>query len=470
MRLLVGLTLWLVALSHGAVAQTGATPPLPSDAEVRRILAQRIDAHRQSVGIVVGIVEPHARRVIAHGSPGKGNDGPLDGDTLFEIGSITKVFTALLLTDMAQRGEVKLDDPVAKHLPAATKVPQRDDRAITLADLATHTSGLPRMPANFSSRDLANPYADYAADLLYAYLSSHELTRTPGAGFEYSNTGFGLLGHALALRAGMDYEALVETRICRPLGMKSTRIALSPELRARLAAGHDADLSPVANWDFAVLAGTGALRSSANDLLTFLAANLGFTKSPLAEAMAAMLTVQRPTGGFFVDTALGWTVDARGGGEIIWKNGGTGGYRSFIGYSRKARAGVVVLANATAGIDDIGLHLLDSRFRLAAPPGFPKEATVDAGVLDRHVGRYELTPQFVLTISRDGDRLFAQATGQQRFRLYPISDRNFFYKVVEAQMTFEIDGQGRTVGLTLHQNGVSRRAKRIEEGAAKKAP
>ena len=143
--------------------------------------------------------------------------------------------------------------------------------------------------------------------------------------------------------------------------------------------------------------------------------------------------MQRPTGGFFVDSALGWTVDTRGGGEIIWKNGGTGGYRSFIGYSRKARAGVVVLANATAGIDDIGLHLLDLRFRLAAPPGFPKEATVDASVLDRHVGRYELSPQFVLTITRDGDRLFAQATGQQRFRLYPISDRKFFYKVVEAQ-------------------------------------
>ncbi len=134
-----------------------------------------------------------------------------------------------------------------------------------------------------------------------------------------------------------------------------------------------------------------------------------------------MLTVQRPTGGFFVDSALGWTVDARGGGEIIWKNGGTGGYRSFIGYSRKARAGVVVLSNATAGIDDIGLHLLDSRFRLAGPLGFPKEATVDASVLDRHVGRYELSPHFVLTITRDGDHLFAQATGQQRFKL--VSDQ-----------------------------------------------
>ena len=97
-------------------------------------------------------------------------------------------------------------------------------------------------PRIFQAGTCANPYADYAAGLLYAYLSSHELTRTPGAGFEYSDTGFGLLGHALARRAGMDYEALVETRICRPLGMKSTRIALSPELRARLAAGHDADL------------------------------------------------------------------------------------------------------------------------------------------------------------------------------------------------------------------------------------
>jgi D-alanyl-D-alanine-carboxypeptidase/D-alanyl-D-alanine-endopeptidase len=305
MRLLLGLALCLVALSNGAVAQTGATPPLASDAEVRAILAERIDAHKQSVGIVVGIVEPSGRRVIAHGSAGKSGARPLDGDTLYEIGSITKVFTALLLADMAQRGEVKLDDAVAKHLPTEVKVPQRDDRAITLVDLATHTSGLPRMPANFPSRDLTNPYADYTAGLLYAYLSSHALTRTPGAGFEYSNTGFGLLGHALSRRAGIDYETLVETRICQPLGMKSTRIALSPELRTRLAAGHDVDLMPAANWDFAVLAGTGALRSSANDLLTFLAANLGLTKSTLAEAMAAMLTVRRPAREFFVDTALG---------------------------------------------------------------------------------------------------------------------------------------------------------------------
>jgi CubicO group peptidase (beta-lactamase class C family) len=368
---------------------------------------------------------------------------------------------------MAQRGEVRLDDPVAKYLPAEVKVPQREDRAITLADLATHTSGLPRMPANFRSRDPTNPYVDYTAPQLYEYLSSHELTRTPGARFEYSNTGLGLLGHALARRAGVDYEALVEARICRPLGMASTRIALGPELRARLATGHDADLSPVANWDFAVLAGTGALRSSANDLLTFLAANLGSTGSPLAEAMRAMLSVQRPTG-FFLGSALGWTVDTRGGAEIVWKDGGTGGYRSFIGYVAQAKRGVVVLSNATAEIDDIGLNLLDSRFRLAAPPHYPREAAVAASVLEAHVGRYELRPNFVMTVTREGERLFSQVTGQQRFRIYAMSERKFFYKVVEAQLTFETDGKGRSIALVLHQNGVNHRAKRADGDGAKK--
>jgi CubicO group peptidase (beta-lactamase class C family) len=460
--LLLGFALWLAALATDAAAQTDALPAIPSEAEIRKILAERIDVHKQSMGIVVGVIERGERRVLAHGRLGKDSTRPLDGDTLYEIGSITKVFTALLLTDMAQRGEVRLEDSIAKYLPAEVKVPQRDGRAITLVDLATHTSGLPRMPANFRSQDPANPYIDYRANQLYEYLASHELTRAIGAKYEYSNTGFGVLGHALARRAGVDYEALVEARICRMLGMASTRIALSPELRARLAVGHDADLSPVANWDFAVLAGTGALRSSANDMLTFLAANLGLKDSPLAEAMRAMLSVRRPAWGFFVDTALAWVVDTRGGGEIIWKNGGTGGYRSFIGYAAQAQRGVVVLSNATAEIDDIGLHLLDTRFRLAAPPQFPKEAVVGAKVLEAHVGRYELGSNRFMTITREGDRLFSQVTGQQRYRIYAMSDRKFFYKVVEAQITFDTDDKGRTIALVQHQNGLNHRAKRVE--------
>src|SRR5271157_808540 len=176
----------VVTLIAGAAAQSVPESSLPKDSEIRQILTDRIDVQHQSVGIVVGIIGPEGRRVIAYGHLDKGDPRPLDGDTIFEIGSVTKVFTSLLLADMAKRGEVALDDPVAKYLPPTVKMPERDGRSITLVDLATHTSGLPRMPTNFSPKDPANPYADYSVEQLYQFLSAYQLTRDIGSQFEYS--------------------------------------------------------------------------------------------------------------------------------------------------------------------------------------------------------------------------------------------------------------------------------------------
>src|SRR5215470_2283012 len=214
---LLAYTFGLIALAAGASAQSAS--PVPSDDEIRKILVDRIDVRHQSVGIVVGVISPEGRRIVAYGQLEKGDPRPLNGDTLFEIGSTTKVFTSLLLADMVQRGEVKLDDPVSKYLPPDVKVPERNGRAITLVDLATHTSGLPRMPSNFAPKDPGNPYADYTLDQLYRFLSSYQLTRDIGSQYAYSNMGAALLGNALARGAGTDYEALVRSRICDPLGM-----------------------------------------------------------------------------------------------------------------------------------------------------------------------------------------------------------------------------------------------------------
>jgi CubicO group peptidase (beta-lactamase class C family) len=390
----------------------------PGDDEIRKILTQRVDEFHQSVGMVVGTIDPNGRRVVSYGALEKDDPRVLNGDTVFEIGSVTKVFTSLLLSDMVQRGEVALTDPVSRYLPAGVKVPQRNGRQITLQDLATHTSGLPRLPDNFKPKDMANPYADYSVAQLYEFLSSYELTRDIGSQYEYSNLGGGLLGHVLALRAGMDYEALVRARITGPLKMNSTGIALSPEMKARMAIGHDSRLKTVANWDLPTLAGAGALRSDANDMLTFLAANLGITKTPLAEAMAAMLNVRRPTGTPGLEVALAWHVltSKEQDRTIVWHNGGTGGYRSFIGYDPKARVGVVVLSNAmtTTGVDDIGMHLLNPKAPLLdasafLPPKERKQIAVDPRLFDKYAGRYQLAPNFILTVTREGDRLFAKS-------------------------------------------------------------
>ena len=306
---LLAVAIWM----PGGSAQTAAGSVVPADSEIRGILTQRVDEFHQSVGIVVGMIGPDGRKVVSYGALAKGDPRVIDGDTVFEIGSVTKVFTALLLSDMVQRGEVALTDPVSKYLPAAVRMPQRNGKQITLQDLATHTSGLPRLPSNLKPKDASNPYADYSVAQLYEFLSSYELQRDIGSKYEYSNLGGGLLGHALALRAQMDYEALVRARITGPLGMKNTSIALSPGMKARLAAGHDAKLNPVANWDLTTLAGAGALRSTANDMLTFVAANLGYKKTALAPAMAAMLDVRRPSGVPGLDVALAWHVFSTSG-------------------------------------------------------------------------------------------------------------------------------------------------------------
>jgi D-alanyl-D-alanine-carboxypeptidase/D-alanyl-D-alanine-endopeptidase len=354
-------------LISDARAQSLPESPVPPDSEIRRILVDRIDGAWKGVGIVVGVIEPKGTRVVAYGTLDQGDKRPLNGDTIFEIGSVTEVFTSLLLADMVQRGEVALSDPVAKYLPEGVKVPERGGRRITLEDLATHTSGLPRLPSNLKPANPANPYADYSAERLYEFLSAYKMWRDIGSGFEYSNLGGGLLGHALARRAGMSYEALATSRIAQPLHMRSTRITLSAEMQVRLAVGHNAALAAVPNFDYQALAGTGALRSSANDLLVFVAANLGYAKSPLAPAMAAMLKVRRPTTIPGTEMALGWVVASDG---IVWRNGSTAGYRSFVGYDPKSRTGVAVLSNTftNTGLNDIGMHLLDARIPLANPP------------------------------------------------------------------------------------------------------
>jgi CubicO group peptidase (beta-lactamase class C family) len=455
-----------VLLSLFAVSTVAAPGALPSDVEVKKILADRIDAQGEGVGIVVGLIDPDGRRIVAHGTLDR-DDRTVDGDTLFEIGSATKAFTALLLADAVARGEVALGDPVAKLLPSGVTVPERGGKKIALVDLATHTSALPRLPSNLAPADASNPYADYGEKQLYEFLGGHELTRDIGIRYEYSNLAPGLLGFALALRAGTDYETLVRTRITGPLGMKSTTIALGDDLRARLAPGHDREGKRAANWDFDALAGAGALRSTANDLLTFLAANLGLVESPLAPAMASMVKTRRPSGTPGLEIALGWHVFVRDGREIVWHNGGTGGYRSFVGFDPKSRAGVVVLSNmfTAAGVDDIGRHLLDSAIPLAQPPKKRSEIAVDPALLERYAGEYELAPGFLLTVTREGGRLFAQVTGQPKAEIFAESLKEFFYKVVDAQITFEAGESGPATGLVLHQGGRDIPAKRVGDAA-----
>jgi serine-type D-Ala-D-Ala carboxypeptidase/endopeptidase len=436
----------LVASSPAAAVAQSAFPP---DAAIQAMLEQRVSDGR-AAGIVVGLIEADgSTRILSAGTAGPGRT--LGGGSIFEIGSITKVFTGVLLAEMARGGVVSLDEPVARLLPAEATVPTRGGRQITLEQLSSQNSGLPRLPGNLRPTDPLNPYADYTVAQLYEFLAGYTLPRDPGAHFEYSNLGVGLLGHALALRAGMGYEALLRERVLDPLGMEDTGITLSPDARARAAAPHEVGGDTVPLWDLPTLAGAGALRSTMHDMLRFAGAALhghGAVPDAIREAMRP----RAPAGGPTVSIGLGWIRLERGGGTIVWHNGGTGGSRSFLGIAPAAGTAVVLLTNSGGtGSDDLAMHLLDPALPLAPPPR--QAVDVPAAILATYVGTYELAPQFRIVVSIDGGALRATPTGQGTVRLWAESTTAFLIREVDARIVFDVAEDGNVRGLVLHQNG-----------------
>lgn len=323
-------------------------------------------APRQNVWLVVGIWQRGRRLVRGYGRVRPGPAGTPEGKLIYEIGSVTKVFTGVLLALRESEGAVSLEDPVSRFLPASVAVPA-PVACVTLGQLATHTSGLPRLPDNLDAavRDEANPYAHYTAAELHAYLTGARLERAPGRRAVYSNLGLGLLGYLLTLQAAESFDELVQRDLCAPLGMKDTTLTLSPEQRPRLVPIHSPNGERVPVWDFDVLAPAGGLRSTADDLLTFLEANLTPGTGPLEKALARARSPHH-RGWLGTSQGLGWLLehDATRNLTLCWHNGGTGGSVSFLGLEENHSVGIVLLANqgdALVGddsLDQLGLRLL----------------------------------------------------------------------------------------------------------------
>jgi CubicO group peptidase (beta-lactamase class C family) len=325
-------------------------------------LAERAMRSRRRIGLVIGCLHSGEQRVVGYGRVRTDAQELPDAGTLFEIGSITKVFTGLLLADLAEHDLVGLDDPLAGYLPAWVQVPAFGGHQITLGDLASHASGLPRNPRGMLRRwlgDRHNPYAGLSLEELYAGLARTKLRHRPGERAKYSNLGAGLLGEALARAAGRPYEELLRERICVPLGMADTVITPSDQQRTRLATGHTRRGRPVATFQLPALAGAGALRSTATDLLCLLRATLDPGHTPLA-AQLERTQLPRLRMARHLEVGLGWLIAHPPGAAspVLWHNGGTNGFRSFVGAARKSGTAVVVLGNSARSVDRLGLRLL----------------------------------------------------------------------------------------------------------------
>lgn len=330
-------------------------------AELKPVVEKQVEAltkDRPYATVVVGVLTGDRESVFAFGE----HEGKTpDSNSVFEIGSATKTFTGILLADCVKRGLVKLDDPVQKYLPSGWTMPRRDDRDITLLQLATHTSGLPRLPNGFLAvmlKDPKAPYAKFDMEALKAGLPGTKITRSIGSKNEYSNLGIGLLGQALAhAMKAKNFEAAVSSNVLEPLGMTDTRITLTDGQKKRLFPGYDDKGKPQPNWDFACIEACGALRSTAKDMLKFVRAN----SKPEGELKEALVMSHQSWREISPgeESGLCWIRFVKKNPPlVIWHNGQTGGYHSFVGFI-PGKGGVVVLCNvATGKVDKVGFEIL----------------------------------------------------------------------------------------------------------------
>ena len=438
-----------ILLAVLAAATLAAARP-PTDTQAR------LDAFAKGLpgGVAVAWVDADGVEFLSAGVFSPEDPRPIDPDTQFEIGSMTKGFTALLLAESERAGKVSRHDSVAKYLLPPGDAAQAALQKITLLSLTTHTSGLPRLPFNIGPNPDGNPnpYATYDRPALLAALREHGPVASVGQTVAYSNFGVALLGEALAAAWGTTYADALQARVLAPLGLQHTTLALADTpTPAALAPGHAAG-KRTGHWTFRSFAPAGALLSSARDLARFLQAAIGPAGAPLQAAFAATTTAQRPVEDMGGEIGLGWFL--LGGQErpFAWHNGATGGYRSFAGFSRSEHRGVAILTNGGASADALGFALLG-----VTPPRPASMAVKNAA---DYPGRYPLSPAFALDITAQRGALFAQATGQPRLALRPTARDRFATVGVAAEVSFERDPAGKIRALTLHQNGRDQRAPR----------
>ena len=352
----------LCALVSG-VAQ--AAPPTIPEA-VKERARQKVD-NGYTPGLVISMVNADGRSDFSYGklshAPGA---GVTDVTALYEIASVTKTFTAVLLAQMAEAGDVALDDTAASLLPPGVDMPGNGGDTITLEQLANHSSGLPNTPPNLAATitDFTNQFENYSVGHLYEFLESYSLPRAPGASYEYSNTGIALLGHVLALSQNTDYESLLFERVLEPMKIFETAIELSPFQKSRRAPGHHGVVERPP-FEMNSLRAAGGLKSCAYDLGTYLEFQLGVRSGEISPALerSHQLSFDLPdTPDTPYDAGLGWWL--WDGGDLVQHGGDSFGSTAFVGFRQSTGTGVVILSNNRAhypaGISDLGFHCLDT--------------------------------------------------------------------------------------------------------------
>jgi CubicO group peptidase (beta-lactamase class C family) len=449
-------------LTVTAIALSAMSAFAMSDGDLRAALEQRFKGDRTGACLAAAVID-NGTTASAYFCADPNSQRPYDEQTAFEIGSVTKTMTAALLAEFIARGEVALNDPIAKLLPPGTSVPSFDGREITVSDIVTHTSGLPSFPPQWHVTDMDNPYAALTEGDLLGALAATRLTRTPGSQWEYSNFAMMVLSYALAKRSGKDYETLLRERLLAPLGMNDAFIAKRPP-HVRIAQGHLPTTMPAGPWDFPVdMAGVGGVRATLPDMVRYLEGELGTRESAITPALAqTQQQVASPDGHTM---GMNWeilsTAKIANGHTIIMHAGGTGGYSSFVAFDRAAKRAAVLLSDTAltnlGGLVTLGLHLLDP----SVPVGAPRiVATADAKLIDALVGRYRLQGGLGMELRHKGAALTIQADSQPEFEMGYDSAGDFYPLQFDAVLRPKRKADG-TYAFTWFQGGGAAEAERV---------
>lgn len=430
--------------------------------EINELLNFYINKHKPGIGAVIAVVEGNNTSIYTKGVVNSSSNQALSEEHIFEIGSVSKTITGLLLANMVNSGEVELTDSINQYLPDNGKVNTENGQDITLLELATHSSGLPRVPNNLKNSMKMGPFSTYTKGDLYQFLRQYKKDDRLENKSLYSNLGFGLLGHVLSLAANKSYEQLVTERIFQPLDMVSSHITPNESQVLLQATPHGSDLIPTTRWKMPVFEAAGAINSNLHDMRRYLIANMNALKkgSPLGKDLHFAQQVRTNFGENGKQIGLSWIVNTENNTTYHWHNGSTGGFRSFIGFNHMKDIGIVILTNSRIAMDELGHALLRGQLSELTKTKLP---IVDISELEvsKLTGKYQLSPNAILDVTNKKNQLFIQITDQKNLPVYPTSETRFSYDVLNAEIEFFMDQKSKVTSLTLFQNGQKMKAEKI---------
>jgi len=418
-------------------------------------------------GLSIGYIEGEHWGIVHLGSSNEAKQ-KANNLTIYELGSISKVFTSLLLADAFVRNHINLNTVAEVPNAAGIHLPSKDGRSIKWIDLSTHRSGLPRLGANMTRVDLLNPYIDYDSKKAATFVNEYKLPRKPGDTQEYSNLGACVLGYLVAQKEGKPYEELLRERITEPLRMADCTTALNSDQTKRLATPHRKFGTPTPPWDHADLPGAGGVHATMRDMMRFAKAQLNPPTGTLGEAIELAWKQQTEADKSGPAMGLGWMI--AGDGETRWHNGGTGGSSTALFVNRRIKSAVIVLCNTSTKheIDKLAIQLIQKAAGIEAESKLSEDTkpeteklAIDAKLRGRLVGRYQLAPDFIFTVHDENGHLMVDITNQPTQEVFPDSATKWSYRGVKATLEFKLPKTGPAKSLVLHQNGINQTARRI---------